>query len=105
MVPFGQTILHAHLSSPGTQVQDFDLKDACASFEDRGPIDPRARVPSQVPLSPFVEHAYAPGSGLDPSGEGSILVTGHAMRSMFDRYAITSGDDVRKAMREVTVSR
>jgi integrase len=35
----------------------------------------------------------------------AMKVTGHATRSMFDRYAITSGDDVRKAMREVTVGR
>ena len=32
-------------------------------------------------------------------------ITGHATRSMFDRYSIVSGDDVTKAMKGMTVSR
>ena len=35
----------------------------------------------------------------------AMKITGHATRSMFDRYSIVSGDDVRKAMKEMTVSR
>jgi integrase len=35
----------------------------------------------------------------------AMKITGHRTRAMFDRYAITSGDDVKKAMREVTVGR
>ena len=35
----------------------------------------------------------------------AMRVTGHATRSMFDRYAITSGDDVRAAMQAVSAAR
>jgi len=35
----------------------------------------------------------------------AMQVTGHRTRAMFDRYAITSGDDVKKAMEAVTVGR
>ena len=35
----------------------------------------------------------------------AMKITGHATRSMFDRYSIVSSDDVRKAMKEMTVSR
>jgi hypothetical protein len=31
----------------------------------------------------------------------AMAVTGHKTQSMFDRYAITSGDDVRAAMEQV----